>query len=147
MAWVIIRAGGFMSDFANMAKLAQKGPMYIIGSGRVVCTPVDVGELASLMAEDALQVSNAVTSIGGPRDMTWRQICETCFSIWDAPVRILSVPVWLCHVALAFIRPFSFQYYALGKLMVFFSVNSVPTAQRGRIDLGTYLRSHYRGER
>ncbi len=141
--WVIVRAGGFMRDFAEMAKLAQKGPMYVIGDGKVVSTPIEVGELASLMADDVLNVSNAYTSIGGPQDMTWNEICAACFKVWGKPTKIILVPVWVCQAALALIRPFSSQYYALGKLLVFFSVNSAPTEKRGLTSLGNYLKKYY----
>jgi uncharacterized protein YbjT (DUF2867 family) len=141
--WVIVRSGGFMADFAGMAELARKGPLYLIGAGDVVSTPIDVGELAAFMADDALGLSRAYTSIGGPRDMTWREICEACFNVWGRPARTLTVPVWLCRAALALMRPFFFQQYALGKLLVFFSVNSVPTARRGKTDLEAYLQRHY----
>jgi nucleoside-diphosphate-sugar epimerase len=45
--------------------------------------------------------------------------------------------------ALAGIRPFSFQHYALGKLFVFFSINSVPTQKRGKTHFHTYLEQYY----
>lgn len=141
--WVIVRAGGFMSDFAEMGKMARQGAMYLIGNGNIVSTPVDVKDLAVLMAEDALSASNQYTSIGGPHDLTWRQIYETCFKVWDKPARISSMPVWLCRLVLFILRPFSAQYYALGKLILFFSVTDVPTQRRGSMDLETYLRCSY----
>ncbi len=144
--WVIVRSGGFMADFVGMAELARKGPLYLIGAGHVVSTPIDVGELAAFMAEDALCLSHAYTSIGGPQDMTWREIYGACAGVWGKPCRTVAMPVWLCHAVLACLRPFFFQYYALGKLLVFFSVNSVPTVRRGKTDLKTYLERHYSGK-
>ncbi|MBF0594240.1 MAG: hypothetical protein HQL22_04665 [Candidatus Omnitrophica bacterium] len=41
------------------------------------------------------------------------------------------------------IRPFSFQYFALGKMLVFFSVTRIPTESRGKTDLGRYLQRYY----
>ncbi|MBF0569431.1 MAG: NAD(P)H-binding protein [Candidatus Omnitrophica bacterium] len=145
LEWVIVRASGFMRDFAEMGRTAEKGRMYIIGDGKVACTPIDVGELAAFMAEDALTLANVYTSVGGPRNMTWLQICESCFKVkvWGKPVRISFLPVWVCRLALALIQPFSFQFYALGKLLVFFSVNGLPMQRRGRIDLDTYLQHYY----
>ena len=143
LEWVIVRAGGFMKDFAEMAKMARTGPMYIIGDGEVVSTPVDVAELAEFMAEDALTRSNAYTSIGGPQDMTWNEICEDCFSVWGKEPRIVSMPVSLCDLALACLKPFSSAYYGMGKLLVFFSVTSVPTDKRGKVTLKDYLARYY----
>ncbi|MEI8011167.1 MAG: NAD(P)H-binding protein [Candidatus Omnitrophota bacterium] len=143
ISWVIIRSSGFMRDFAEMARLAEKGSMYMIGDGKTVCAPVDVGELASFMAEDALNSCNIYTSVGGPQDMTWRQIYEACFKLWNKPVRIVFVPVWICAVSLTLVRLFSLTYYAMGKLLVFFSVVSVPMERRGKIDFATYLQHYY----
>ncbi len=142
--WLIIRSGGFMADFAEMAKLAQKGRMYVIGSGKVVSTPIAVSDLAELMAADTLHISNVYSSIGGPRDMTWNEICDACFKVWGKPTRITSVPVWLCRLALLCLRPFSTPYHALGKLLLFFSMHSVPTQKRGHTDLRAYLNNFYR---
>ncbi len=144
LAWIIVRSGGFMADFVGMAELARKGPMYIIGNGNAVSTPVEVEELAALMVDDTLLLANTYTSIGGPRDMTWRQIGTACFKLWDKPIRMISIPAWICRLMLVLIRPFSFQYYAMGQLILFFSVNSAPTAQRGKMDLEAYLQHYYR---
>ena len=143
LSWVIVRSSGFMRDFAEMAKAAEKGRMFIIGDGKVACTPIEVGELASFMAEDTLNCANTYTSVGGPQHMTWLQICDACFKVWNKPVQISSIPVWICRLALGVIRPFSFQYYALGKLLVFFSVAGIPMERRGKIDLDTYLQHYY----
>lgn len=143
LEWVIIRAGGFMRDFAEMAKMAKTGPMYVIGSGEVVSTPLDVRELAQFMAEDTLSVSNREVSIGGPEDMTWNQICEACFAFWGKPVRIIRIPAWMCSLTLAMLRPFMPREYALGKMVLFFSVNSVPTDRRGKTSLSQFLKEYY----
>ena len=143
LEWVIVRAGGFMRDFAEMAKMAKTGSMYIIGNGKVVSTPVDVAELAEFMAEDALTCANTYTSIGGPQDMTWNDICSACFAVWGKTPRIVSIPVFLCDMALVCLRPFSMAYYGLGKMIVFFSVTSVPTERRGKTSLKDYLIRYY----
>ncbi len=141
--WVIVRASGFMRDFAEMARTAQKGRMYIIGGGNVSCAPVEVGELALFMVDGAFDLSNAYISVGGPREMTWRDICDSCFRVWNRAPAVSVIPVWICELALWLIRPFSSQYYALGKLLVFFSVVDVSVERRGKIDLDTYLQQYY----
>jgi hypothetical protein len=104
---------------------------------------VDVAELADLMAEDSLVCSNTYTSIGGPQDMTWNEICTDCFGVWGKKPKIVSIPVSLCHMALACLRPFSAAYYGMGKMILFFSVTSVPTEKRGKVTLKDYLSSYY----
>lgn len=143
LQWVIVRASAFMSDLAAMAKTARQGSLFVIGDGKVACAPVDVGELASCMVEDALDLSDTYTSVGGPRIMSWLEICASCFRVWNRPVRIVFVPVWICHFALALIRPFSSRYYALGKMVLFFSVIGVSVRQRGKIDFDACLKHDF----
>jgi uncharacterized protein YbjT (DUF2867 family) len=141
--WVIVRAGGFMKDFAEMAKMAKTGPMYVIGDGQVVSTPVDVKDLARLMTDDALNCTNAQVDIGGPEDMTWSQICEACFELWGKKTQIVRIPVWLCDVTLWVLKYLAPREYALGKMVLFFSVNSVPTARRGTRTFKSFLAEYY----
>jgi len=54
---------------------AAKGRMVVFGQGNNRFTPVDVGDLAQVIAEDTQTRANAVTTVGGPADMSWNQIC------------------------------------------------------------------------
>ena len=47
--WVIFRSGGFFPDIAGMLKSAAKGPLYAIGNGASLSTPVHVPDLAAIM--------------------------------------------------------------------------------------------------
>jgi len=143
LEWVIVRSGGFMKDFAEMAKMAKTGPMYVIGDGQVVSTPIDINELAQFMAEDALSRANVQVDIGGPQDLSWNQICETCFEFWGRPPRVVHIPVWLCSSVLWALRYISPREYALGKMVMFFSLNSVPTARKGTRTLQSFLAGYY----
>ena len=48
-------------------------------------------------------------------------------------------PVWLCKLALALLRPFSYRNWAMGKLLLFMSTHDVPTPRRGTVALRDYL--------
>ena len=96
LEWIIFRAGGFFSDLAEMGKMAAKGTMYIVGPGTNIFTPVDVRDVARVMIEDIPVKSNTVVEIGGPEDMSWNEICRTCFAHYGKKPRIVHVPVWLC---------------------------------------------------
>lgn len=74
--WLIFRSGGFFKDLAEMGKIAQKGIMFIVGKGNNKFTPIDVKELAEIMAEDTLNIDNRVIDVGGPQDLSWREICN-----------------------------------------------------------------------
>jgi uncharacterized protein YbjT (DUF2867 family) len=137
--WVIFRAGGFFSDLAEVGRMAAKGTMYVVGPGTHIFTPVDVQDVARIMAEEILVKRNAVVEIGGPEDMNWNEICQACFHHYGVKSRIVHVPVWLCHAALALLKPFSPTYVAMGKLILFMSTHDLPTAKRGKLKFADYL--------
>jgi nucleoside-diphosphate-sugar epimerase len=143
LSWVIVRAGGFMRDFAEMAKMAKSGPMYIIGDGTVVSTPVDVRDLARFMADDALKLSDQQVDIGGPEDMTWNQICDVSFEFWGKKPQVIRIPAWLCHALLWPMKFLAPREYALGQMVLFFSLNSVPTTRRGTKTFRSFLQEYY----
>ena len=137
--WVIFRSGGFFPDIAEMLKLAAKGPLYAIGDGGSRSTPVHIPELAAVMLAEMGRQTNAVVGVGGPEDLTWRETCEACFAALGKPPRISYAPVWLCKLALALLRPFSYRHWAMGKLLLFMSTHDVPTPRRGTVKLRDYL--------
>lgn len=139
LSWLIVRSGGFFPDLAEMMKMAAKGPLYTIGRGNSRSTPIHIPDLAAIMLEEMGRRQNAVIEVGGPEDLTWRETCETCFTALGRPPRISSAPVWLCNLALALIRPFSFRHWAMGKLLLFMSTHDVPTPHRGTVKLRDYL--------
>lgn len=139
MPWVIFRSGGFFPDLAEMLKLAAKGPLYAIGGGGSRSTPVNVPDLAAVMLAEMGKQTNAVVGVGGPEDLSWRETCEACFAALGRPPRIFHAPVWLCKLALALLRPFSYRQWAMGKLLLFMSTHDVCTPKRGWIRLRDYL--------
>ncbi len=137
--WTIFRSGGFYSDLAEMGKMAAKGPMYLVGPGTAESTPVDVKELADIMADDLLAGKTGMISVGGPEDLSWNDICERCFAQLGRKAAIVHVPIWLCSLILDLMKPFSEKYYSMGRLILFMSVANLPTEKRGRITFAEYL--------
>ena len=142
LEWIIFRAGGFFSDLAEMGKMAAKGTMYIVGPGTNIFTPVDVRDVARVMIEDIPVKSNTVVEIGGPEDMSWNEICRTCFAHYGKKPRIVHVPVWLCNATLPLLRLFSSASFAMAKLIIFMSLHDLPTEKRGRLRFADYLASN-----
>jgi uncharacterized protein YbjT (DUF2867 family) len=141
LKWVIFRAGGFYGDLREMGKAAAKGTMFVFGSGENRFTPVDVGDLARIMAEDVFARENAVVTVGGPEDMSWNQICRACFTYHGKPPKILHIPVWVGKLTLLLIRPFSRKYDAMGRLILFMCTNDLCTEKRGQKSLEQFLRA------
>ena len=142
LPWVIFRSGGFFPDLAEMLKAAAKGPLYAIGNGGSRSTPVHIPDLAGILLAEMARQQNAIIEVGGPEDLTWRETCEACFAALGKPARISTAPVWLCQLALVLIRPFSYRYWAMGKLLLFMSTHDVCTPKRGTVRLRDYLAQH-----
>jgi uncharacterized protein YbjT (DUF2867 family) len=145
LEWLIFRSGGFYSDLAEMGRMAAKGPLFIVGPGTHYSTPIDVGELATLMAEEVLVRKNEVIELGGPDDLSWNDICRACFAHHGRPPRLIHVPVGLCSAILTLIKPFSPAYYAMGKLILFMSTHDLPTPHRGTLRFIDYLKTNQPG--
>lgn len=139
LEWVIFRCGGFFSDLAAMGKTAKKGPMIVIGPGHNKFTPVDVRDVARIMVEDLLVKANAVVEVGGPQDMSWNEICQTCFAYYGRKPRIIHVPSWMCQAMMPLLWLTAPAYYAMGKLILFMSTHDLPTEKRGRLTFADYL--------
>lgn len=140
--WLIFRAGGFYSDLREMGKTAAKGSMVVFGHGDNRFTPVDVGDLAQIMADDSLTRENCVVTVGGPADMSWNEICEACFHQAGKPPKILHVPIWVGRLALLVVQPFSHKYGAMGKLVLFMCTNDLMTEKRGTKSFEQYLKDN-----
>ena len=140
LSWVIFRAGGFFSDLREMGKSAAKGTMFVFGRGENRFTPVDVGDLARIMAADIFVRENAVVTVGGPQDMSWNEICRACFTYHGKPPKIFHIPVWVGRALLALIKPFSSKYDAMGRLILFMCTHDLLTEKRGEKSLAEYLR-------
>ncbi len=139
LEWVIFRTGGFFPDLAEMGKMAAKGTMYIIGPGTNIFTPVDVQDVARVMAEDSLVKRNAIIEIGGPENMSWNDICVACFNHYGVKPRLVHVPVWMCQAMLVPLRIFSPVYFGMGKLILYMSTHDLPTQCRGTLKFSDYL--------
>ena len=139
--WLIFRSGGFFNDLKEMGQMAQKGSMFVIGNGHNHFTPIDVRDLATVMVEDLDIHSNQIVDVGGPADMSWNQICRTCFEHYGRKPRILKFPQWLCELFLAMLKPFARSSHAMGKLIVFMSTIDLPTEKRGQLTFADYLRN------
>ncbi len=140
--WMVIHSGGFFADLAEMARMAQKSPMFVIGNGQACFTPISVVDLAHFTADSLETARNETLHVGGPETLSWNEIATLCFSYWGKKPRIYHVPVWLCRLTLALVRPFSRRYHALGKLLVFMSVTELPTPSHGTERLEEFMRRH-----
>jgi len=140
LEWVIFRAGGFFGDLANYGAMAAKGRMWVFGDGKARFTPILEADLAEVMAEDSLKLSNTYVDVGGPQDLSWNEISEICLKAYGKPVNISGFPLWACRLMLVFLKPFFPQYYGMGELIVYTSTHDLVTARRGKTGFEDFLK-------
>jgi len=137
--WVIFRSGAFFNDLKKLKEFTQSGFVFVIGKADKKFTPVDVKELAEIMVEDSLINENKIIDVGGPEDLSWRQVYEMCFISEGKYPKIISVPLWLAKLIIYIIKPFSLKYYALGRLLLFSYLNDLTTPKRAKKRFLDYL--------
>jgi len=143
LEWLIFRAGGFFRDLAEMAKMADKGSMFIIGKGKYKSNPMDEQELAEIMVEDSLSKSCQTIEVGGPEDLEWKEVCEACFECFNKKPKLIYVPVWLCKFVANMLKPFSFKYFAMARLLIFTSIVDLTIQKRTKVKFSDYLAVYY----
>lgn len=141
--WLIFRSGGFYRDLAEMARSARKGSMFVLGNGSARFTPIDVRELAEIMVDDSLKLDNRIIEVGGPQDLSWKEICHHCFAALETKPKVASLPIWMCRFIVWGLKPFSLRYFSLGRLIIFSSVKDLPTPKRGKVRFPDYLKTAF----
>lgn len=144
IGWLIFRSGGFYKDLADYGKISLKSKKaYVINGGVNKFTPISIAELAEIMVEDTLKLDNKIIEVGGPEDLSWIDVCGICADAMDKKTKTVSVPGWLCKVALFLIKPFSHKNYAMGQLLLYSSTHDLLTPKRGKIKFSDYVKKYY----
>ncbi|MBM3664505.1 MAG: hypothetical protein FJW92_01750 [Actinobacteria bacterium] len=91
----------------------DQGTAWLVGDGEARTTPVDEGDLADAIA-DRLGEPEAIFTVGGPEDLSFREVAEMAFRVLGRPGRIHHVPPSLVRSALAVVRPSDPARYGLG---------------------------------
>jgi len=142
LKWLIFHSGGFFEDLLEMAKMARRSPLFVIGDGKASFTPIAVADLAHIVAQGILETENEKVHAGGPETLSWNRICEICFENFELKPRILHFPQNACRILLPLVRLFSKRYFAIGKLLLFMYTNNLPTPNSGKVFLKDYLREN-----
>lgn len=114
IAWSISRPSGFFWNYGVILQMVREhGTAWLVGDGAACTTPVDERDLADAIA-DRLCEPEAIFTVGGPEDLSFREVAEMAFRVLGRPERIHHVPPSLARSALAVVRPFDPARYGLG---------------------------------
>jgi len=117
MRTTVLRPTGFFNDMGEVFAMADRGRVWLIGSGETRINPIHGADLAQVVAEIARADDPAPeVAAGGPEVFTQRVIGELAFQVLDRPPRFGHVPPALVRVVASLIRPFNRNASALARM-------------------------------
>ncbi len=94
LEYCIVRPNGFFSDMSEFFKMAQKGRVYLFGTGELKLNPIHGEDLAKLCVN---QIDSDVCEldVGGPEIFTHKEIAEMAFKVAGKKTKITYIPNWV----------------------------------------------------
>ncbi|MTB51019.1 SDR family oxidoreductase [Lewinella sp. W8] len=106
MDYAIIRPNGFFSDMNDFLSMAQRGKVYLFGSGEYKFNPIHGADLAEAIV-DAVPTNEREIIIGGPDVLTQNEVAEMALIAWKRPHNVLHFPDWSRKLLLAVLHTFT----------------------------------------
>ena len=91
---LIVRSNGVFSDMLEYLRMAAKGRGWILGSGGYRINPIHGQDLARFCA-GAAEGGEQMVEVGGPDVPTQNQVMAMAFEIFEKPLKIYRIPVWV----------------------------------------------------
>ena len=141
LAWTILRPTGLFNDMQPFFQQAQRGRVFLLGSGDARINPIHPDDLAAEAArciEDAGS-RNRSLDIGGPDILSYTEIAELAFDALARKPHITHLAPWLVDGASQALRPFN---PTGGGFLRFFRVvmtNDMIGSTTGRIHLRDFF--------
>nr|WP_319397441.1 SDR family oxidoreductase [uncultured Carboxylicivirga sp.] len=105
LAYTIIRPNGFSSDLKDFLNMAQKGKVYLFGTGKSSLNPIHGADLARVCL-DSIHTNDEEIEVGGPEVFTQNQIASLALKTLHQPVKIVHLPDWIRVFTLGLVRTF-----------------------------------------
>ncbi len=137
--YAVLRPTGYFSDMGEVFRMARRGRVWLIGSGKNRVNPIHGADLA-IRCVDAIDGDQREIDVGGPETMTWDELAALTFEILGKPVRISHVPEWLMWLVVRLTRLFNHHQ---GELLAFFTTMSTTDVVAPATGTHT-LKAHYR---
>jgi len=106
LEYCVIRPNGFFSDMSEFFAMAQRGSVYVFGSGEQKSNPIHGNDLAAVCV-DAIGGAEQVVRAGGPEVLTYNDIARMAFEVAGKEPKIKQVPDWVRSIILKLIRVFT----------------------------------------
>ena len=97
--YCIICPNGFFSDMAEFLKMAEKGKVYLFGSGNQKANPIHGADLAKVCVS-AVESNEKEIEVGGPETITHNEIAELAFKAVRKKTKVVHIPNLLRRLTL-----------------------------------------------
>ncbi|MEO9894279.1 SDR family oxidoreductase [Aurantibacter sp.] len=104
--YTIIRPNGFFSDMKDFLEMAQKGKVYLFGSGEQKFNPIHGADLA-IVCVSAIEAIKPEINIGGPDILTHTEVAKKALLVCGKPIKIVHLPHWIRKLVIWFLRTFT----------------------------------------
>jgi uncharacterized protein YbjT (DUF2867 family) len=123
LEYCVVRPNGFFSDMSEFFAMAQKGNIYIFGSGEQKTNPIHGEDLAAVCV-DAIEGLEQEIKVGGPETLTYNEIAKIAFEVAGKEPNITRIPDWMRTVILRMIRVFTNSKF-YGPIEFFLTVTAI----------------------
>lgn len=104
--YLIVRPNGFFSDMKDFLDMAQKGKVYLFGSGDYKLNPIHGADLAKAIVE-TINTKQHEIIVGGPDILTQNEIAALALKTWMRPIKIVHLPDWTRKMIIRVMRIFT----------------------------------------
>lgn len=123
LEYCVIRPNGFFSDMSEFYVMAQKGNIYLFGSGEQKTNPIHGEDLAAVCV-DAIDGLDQVIRVGGPETLTYNEIAIIAFEAAGMKPKISRIPDWIRRTILKLIKVFTNSKF-YGPIEFFLTVTAI----------------------
>ncbi len=141
LEFTIIRPNGFFSDMKDFLEMAQRGKVYLFGSGEQKFNPIHGKDLA-IACVDAIESDQTEINIGGPDILTQNEVAEMALTACGNPVKITHLPHGLRKCIVWILRAFtSSKTYGPIEFFLTLMAEDAIAPRYGSHRLGTFFQS------
>jgi uncharacterized protein YbjT (DUF2867 family) len=116
MPHLVIRPSGLFHDYGAVMAMAKKGRVFVFGDGSARSTPVAERDVAQVLI-GRLGEGTETVDVGGPEDLSFRDVAERAFEALGREPRIGRLPTWTLSFAARAARPLSTGRYGTFKFV------------------------------
>ncbi|KHE71959.1 SDR family oxidoreductase [Halobacillus sp. BBL2006] len=139
--YVIVRPTGYYSDMAEYLQMAEKGRVYLIGSGNCSINPIHGSDLAAFCV-DHFDRENEEVDVGGPEVLTHQEIAETAFRCTGNKVKLTHLPEGFLKRIVHLVKWFNKPYYALGMFFLNVMTMELVAPSHGEVLLESFFKEY-----